>query len=231
MISAIVLAAGRSRRMGSQKLLLPVGGEPMIARVVDAVLAGPVDDAVVVVGNDGARIAEALAGRRVRFVANPDPEGEMLSSVRCGLRALPQGCEAALVVLGDQPGLTAEVVAALVRAFRGSGRGIVVPTHRGRRGHPVLIAARYRDQVLARYDGVGLRGLLKAHHDDVLEVGVFAPAVIEDVDEPADYERAAGAFHKREESDHEQAARPSDGLCPRRSPGELRGSGTTQEES
>ncbi len=135
MIAAIVLAAGRSRRMGAQKLLLPLGGVPMIARVVDAVLAGTVDDVVVVIGPGGERIAAALAGRPVRFIANPNPDGEMLGSVRCGLRALPPKCEAALVVLGDQPGLTAGLIATLVGAFRSSGRGIVVPTHCGRRGH------------------------------------------------------------------------------------------------
>ncbi|MBM4032682.1 MAG: nucleotidyltransferase family protein [Planctomycetes bacterium] len=203
MITAIVLAAGRSRRMGAQKLLLPIGGRPMIARVADAVLAGPVDDAVVVVGKDGQEIAEALAGRAVRFVTNPDPDGEMLGSVRCGLRALPQGCEAALVVLGDQPGLTAGAVAELVRAFRASGSAIVVPAHRGRRGHPVLIAARYHDEVVSRHDGVGLRGLLQAHPDAVLEVAA-EPAVLDDVDVPSDYTQAAARFQERQEKSHEK---------------------------
>ena len=85
----------------------------MIARIVDEVLRSPVDRVFVVVGPDGGRIAEALAGRRVEFVTNPDPEAEMLSSVRCGLRAMPEDCEAVLVVLGDQPGVTAEVIATL----------------------------------------------------------------------------------------------------------------------
>jgi molybdenum cofactor cytidylyltransferase len=204
MICAIILAAGRSRRMGVQKLLLPVGGKPMIACVVDAVLAGPVDHVVVVVGADGAAIADALAGRRVHFVTNPEAEGEMLGSVRCGLSAVPQDAAAALVAPGDQPGITSEVVAAVVEAFRGStssprpepvegrssGRGLVVPTHAGRRGHPLLIALRYRDEILARYDGAGLRGLLQAHPEDVLEVEVAAPGAVEDVDTPEQYAQA-----------------------------------------
>ncbi|MBM4038086.1 MAG: nucleotidyltransferase family protein [Planctomycetes bacterium] len=192
MVAAILLAAGRSRRMGVQKLLLPVAGMPMIARVADAVLAGPVDLAVVVVGADGRCVAEALAGRAVQFVTNPDAEGDMLSSVRCGLRALPEECEAALVVLGDQPGVTAEVVAAVVEAFRSGGRGIVVPTHRGRRGHPLLFSMRYRGEVLSRFNGTGLRGLLQAHLEDVLEVEVATPGILDDVDRPEDYARAAG---------------------------------------
>ncbi len=214
MIAAIVLAAGRSRRMGAQKLLLPLGGVPMIARVVDAVLAGTVDDVVVVIGPGGERIAAALAGRPVRFIANPNPDGEMLGSVRCGLRALPPKCEAALVVLGDQPGLTAGLIATLVGAFRSSGRGIVVPTHCGRRGHPLLIAARYRDEVLGRHDGVGLRGLLNAHPEDLLEVEL--PRLIEDIDEPSDYARAAASFPTLRETSYAQVVRSAVGSPSRR---------------
>ena len=88
MISAIVLAAGRSRRMGVQKLLLPLGGQPVIARTVDEVLGSPVDEVFVVIGQDGKRIRRALRRRRVHFVINPQLEGDMLSSVRCA-RLLP----------------------------------------------------------------------------------------------------------------------------------------------
>ncbi len=192
MISALVLAAGRSRRMGAQKLLLPVGGQPAIARIVDEVLRSPVDEVLVVIGPDGERIAEALAGRRVRFVTNPDAEGEMLGSVRCGLRAMSETCVGVLLVLGDQPGISAGVIAALIRAFRAGGRGIVVPTHGGRRGHPLLFAMPYRDEILARYDEAGLRGLLQAHPEDVLEVEVAAPGVLVDMDVPEDYQRTIG---------------------------------------
>jgi molybdenum cofactor cytidylyltransferase len=196
MIGAIILAAGRSRRMGVQKLLLPVGGRPMIARIVDEVLASPVDQVFVVIGEGGARVADALAGREVCFVTNPEAEGEMLGSVRCGLGALPQDAVAALVVLGDQPGITSDVIATLFGAFRNSGRGIVVPTHDGRRGHPLLVAMRYRDEILTRYDGVGLRGLLEAHPEDVFDVEVPFPAILEDVDRPADYSRTIAGFQE-----------------------------------
>jgi molybdenum cofactor cytidylyltransferase len=189
MICSIVLAAGRSRRMGAQKLLLSLSDRPVIARIVDEALRSPVDRVFVIVGPDGGLIAEALAGRRVDLIINPDPEAEMLSSVRCGLRAMPEDCEAVLVVLGDQPGVTAEVVAALVQAFQTSGRGIATPIHKGRRGHPLMFAMRYREEILNRYDDVGLRGLLHAHPEDVCEVEFPAPNVIDDMDLPEDYER------------------------------------------
>lgn len=191
MICALVLAAGRSQRMGTQKLLLPVGGQPMIARIVDQVLASPIDRVLAVIGADGDRIIAALAGRPVTFVVNADEQGEMLSSVRCGLAALPPECTAALIVLGDQPGLTADVVAQLLRAFPTAGRGILVPTSNGRRGHPVLVALRYRDEILTSYEAVGLRGLLQTHPEDVHEVEVGTPRVLEDLDTPQDFERLA----------------------------------------
>lgn len=188
MIGAIVLAAGHSRRMGTQKLLLPLAGRTLIGRVIDEVRSGAVDHVVVVVSQDEAAVRQELADQPVALVINPNPEGEMLSSVRCGLRALPAGCAAAMVVLGDQPGVNAALVRDVIRKFRETG-GIVVPAHRGRRGHPTLFAARYFDEVLTRHDGVGLHGLLKAHLEDVHELEIADPAALDDIDHPDDYRR------------------------------------------
>ena len=192
MICALVLAAGRSRRMGVQKLLLPVQGQPLIAHVADQVLRSPVDHVFVIVGHDADQLAQALAGRNVSLVDNPELDGEMLSSVRCGLRALPAACDAVLVALGDQPGITAELIARLVQAFRHGGKGIVLPAHGGQRGHPLVFTTRYRDEILTGYDHVGLHGLLRAHGDDVDEVEVGEPSVLEDLDRPEDYQRLVG---------------------------------------
>jgi len=194
MICAIILAAGRSRRMGAQKLLLPIGGGTVIGHIVDEVLRSPVDETLVVVGPDGAKVAEALAGRRVALVTNDDADGEMLSSVRCGLRALPPGCEAVLAALGDQPGITADTISRMIVAFRTGGRGIVVPVHGGKPGHPILFSVRYREEVLTRYDNVGLRGLRQAHPEDVLELSAAGPSVLTDMDVPEDYRREREKF-------------------------------------
>ncbi len=203
MIAAVVLAAGHSRRMGTQKLLLPLAGQPVIARIVDQLLSGSVAPIVVVVGADKARIAAALADRRVEFVENPDPDGEMLGSVRCGLGALAAQCDAVLVVLGDQPGLTVELVTSLLRAFETSGRGMVVPAHRGKRGHPILIAMKYREEIMTCYDEVGLRGLVQAHAEDVFEVEVASAQMLADMDVPEDYRRAASQLDaKRDPQDN-----------------------------
>jgi molybdenum cofactor cytidylyltransferase len=194
MICAIILAAGRSRRMGTQKLLLPLAGTTVIGHIVDEVLRSPVAEAFVVLREDALRVAEALAGRRVTFVTNADPEGEMLSSVRCGLRVLPPECDAVLVALGDQPAIAADTIRRMIEAFRGSGRGIVVPVHGGKGGHPILFSMRYRDEVLTHHDAVGLRGLRQAHPEDVLELEVESPSVLTDMDRPEDYRRELEKF-------------------------------------
>jgi molybdenum cofactor cytidylyltransferase len=173
---------------GVQKLLLPLGDTTLIGRVVDALLGSSVAAVIVVAGPDG-RVADALRGRRVTLVRNLTPDADMLSSVRCGLKALPRDCGSVLVALGDQPGVTPQLIDAMLRTFAGCGRGILVPTHEGRRGHPVLFSTRYREEVLTQYDGEGLRGLLRSHPDDVCEMPAAQRAVVEDVDGPADYRR------------------------------------------
>jgi molybdenum cofactor cytidylyltransferase len=207
MIHAIILAAGLSRRMGAQKLLLPYAGRTLIGQVAGQVAASGVDRIVAVTRGcdapagraDG--VAEALAGlgvERLAIVVNPDAEGDMLSSVRCGLRAFPGECEGFLVVLGDQPTITAGLINRMIATFdesnpaasRAAGRRIVVPAHQHRRGHPILFAASYSREVLTGFEGVGLRGLLAAHPEDILEVHEPDPAILTDVDRPEDYRRA-----------------------------------------
>ena len=190
MICAILLAAGRSQRMGTQKLLLPFAGQTVIAHIADQLLRSAIDQTFVVVGKDGARIAEALAGRPFTLVSNPDPDAGMLSSIRCGLRALPATCDATLVALGDQPTITSALIGQLLHAYRTANRGILVPLHAGKRGHPLLFCSRYRDEILNQHDSVGLRGLLAAHAEDVYEMSTSTSAVLEDMDFPDDYVRA-----------------------------------------
>ena len=192
MICAIVLAAGRSVRMGTQKLLLPFRGKPLIAHVLNEVLNSPVKQVVVVVGRDGERLREALGERAISLVQNPDLEGDMLSSVRCGLRALPKLCEAALIVLGDQPGIPRKLISQLADCHMQNPDGIIAPEYNGKRGHPLLIASRFFNKIIDNYDGVGLQGLLKSHPDAVRRIPVTTPEVLDDIDTPQDYQRHVG---------------------------------------
>lgn len=195
MIGVIVLAAGRSRRMGEgvQKLLLPLAGKAIVAHVVDQLLAAldsATSEVVVVTPVENKSVTEVLAGRSVIFAANPDPDSDMLGSIRVGLRALSTSCAGVMVAPGDLPQVTPAIVRRLVDAFRASPDLIVVPIHHGRRGHPIVFPAAMRDEVLTRFDGEGLRGLLQAHPAAVLEVPVDSAAIIEDIDQPEDYQRA-----------------------------------------
>jgi molybdenum cofactor cytidylyltransferase len=193
MICAIVLAAGQSRRMGTQKLLLPYAGQTVIGQIADNVLAAPIERAFVVTGHDGEAIQLALAGKPLTFIANPDSAGDMLSSIRCAVRALPPECKAAMVVLGDQPTIRAELIADLIRSFQSAAAKIVVPSFQGRRGHPLLISAGYFCEVLTQHDGVGLRGLLDAHPHDIATLEVDDANVLTDIDSPDDYRREISA--------------------------------------
>jgi molybdenum cofactor cytidylyltransferase len=156
------------------------------------VLRSPVDRVFAIVGAKIQRIREALAGHRIDYVVNPDAEGDMLSSVRCGLLALPRDCTAAIVVLGDQPGIAADLIAKLVRTFQISGRGFVATSFGGKRGQPLLFAMRYRREILDGFQEIGLRGLLHAHPEDVFEVEFPLSNMGEDIDLLEDYRRIVG---------------------------------------
>ena len=187
MVTGIVLAAGLSTRMGRPKQLLPLGGKVVLQLVVEA-LVGQVDRVVVVVGHQADQVAGALAGYGIECVVNPDYCAGMLSSVQAGVRAAT-GASAFLICLGDQPGLSGQTVAALLEASRGKAKGIVVPCHAGRRGHPVLLSSAYAAEILALGAGQGLNAVTRGHPEDTLEVPLPDQGIIEDLDTPADYQR------------------------------------------
>ena len=187
MIWAVILAAGESRRMGTQKLLLPFGDATVIESVVLTALASRVDRVLAVLGADRDAVRQKLEPLGIDFVINENFVKGMLSSVQAGFAALPPAAEAAVVMLSDQPFLPAGVVDAVVEAFRRSGKGIVVPAFQGRRGHPVLIGLKYHDEVLALDPTDGLRRLMRAHPDDIFEAAVEDANILRDMDVPEDY--------------------------------------------
>ncbi len=213
MICAIVLAAGRSSRMGVQKLLLPFGGKTVTSHIADQLLASTVDKVFVVTGHQPERITAELSGRRVSIVNNPDYDSGMLSSVRCGLHALPKRCRAVLVAIGDQPSINTELVNLMIQSFAAGEKKILVPCYEGKRGHPLLFSAMYREEILTQYDDVGLRGLLHAHPDEVFELTVSTFCVLSDMDYPEDYRRELTAMNENERkppNPHEASRRDGD---------------------
>ena len=188
MIWAVILAAGESRRMGTQKLLLPFGDTTIVGAVVRTAAASRVDGTMVVLGADRDAIRDALASSKTTFAINDNYQLGMLTSIQAGIRALPPEAAAAVIMLGDQPFLRASVVDAVVAGFENGARGIVIPTFQGRRGHPVLIdLVKYREEVLAIEPLDGLRALMRAHPGDILEVETGDANILRDLDTPEDY--------------------------------------------
>ena len=184
-IAAIVLAAGLARRMGSNKLLAPIDGVPMIARAVDAALASAARPVVVVTGNEAQRVKDALAGRDVIFAHNPDFAEGLSASVKRGIAALPQDCDGALVCLGDMPRVTAGDLNRLIGAFNPvEGRAICVPVREGKRGNPVLWARRFFAEMQSLAGDVGAKHLIGAHAETVAEVPMDGDGVLIDIDTP-----------------------------------------------
>jgi molybdenum cofactor cytidylyltransferase len=196
MICAVILAAGLSQRMGEQKLLLPFGGKTVLTHIVDQVITSAIDETYVVTGHESKRVNDELSGRPVTIVSNPDYKKGMLSSVRCGLAALPSQCRATLVALGDQPSVTSKLINEMIGSYDKTEKKILVPAYNGRRGHPLLFSYDFSNQIMNNFDTVGLRGLLHSHPDDVFELSVPTSSILSDIDYPQDYQRELSLIEK-----------------------------------
>jgi len=187
---AIILAAGSSRRMGSQKLLLSFGESTIIETVIDNVLNSSIDHVMVVLGPKQESILQAIGKRPVQFCHNKEHEKGMLSSIICGIRALPADAVSALIFLGDQPGIPPAVTNSVIEAYNEELFGIVIPVHDHRRGHPLLVDMKYRKEVEKLDLEEGLRALRHHFPQDVLEVEVDEPGILVDIDTSEDYKNA-----------------------------------------
>jgi molybdenum cofactor cytidylyltransferase len=186
-IAAIVLAAGRSTRMGeANKLLADIGGTPMVRRVVEAALASRARSVLVVVGHQSEEVRGALAGLDVTFVANADYAAGLSTSLKAGIAAVPETAAGALVLLGDMPGIRADHIDRLIAAFKAAGtpEAIVVPVHGGRRGNPVLWPRARFAEIMQLEGDAGARRLLAEHPGAVREVDLGTEAIFVDVDTP-----------------------------------------------
>ena len=186
-VAALVLAAGRSRRMGGvNKLLAPLEGVAMVARTVDAVLASAAAPVIVVTGHQREAVRAALAGRAVRFVDNPHYAEGLSTSLKAGLAALPDTADAVLVCLGDMPRVAPAQMDRLIAAYAPiEGRAIVVPTRAGKRGNPVLWDRSFVAAMSAVTGDVGARHLIGANEELVAEVEMEDATVLTDIDTPA----------------------------------------------
>jgi len=196
-IYALLFAAGESRRMGKPKLLLPFGRKTIVEHIVDNILESNVDKTMVVLGSHREEILSKISGRPIETVVNHHYKEGMLSSIRTGFEALPDDAAAALVYLGDQPLIPSSVADDLIEAYQQSQKGIVLPVYKKRRGHPILIDIKHRQEILGLSPDIGLRALVHNHPEDIQEVAVGTPQILKDIDRPEDYARE---LRKKEET-------------------------------
>ncbi|KAB0667375.1 nucleotidyltransferase family protein [Oryzomonas japonica] len=185
-VGAIILAAGLSRRMGTCKQLLPLGGTTVIARCLESLLAGGAEEIIVVVGPQGDDVAEEARRHPVRIVRTTAPHGDMACSVRTGRAALPPTVSGVLIAPCDHPLVLPATVAGLLAAHHRDPRTIIIPSHGGRRGHPTCFPRGILDEL----DDTGtLRDLVRRDPGRLRHLDTEDQGVVLDMDTPEDYQR------------------------------------------
>jgi CTP:molybdopterin cytidylyltransferase MocA len=183
-VAAILLAAGRSSRMGAFKPLLPFGNKTVIECCLDYLRAAGIEEIVVVLGHRAEDIRRRISG--VTFAVNPDPDSEMGASIAVGVRELSANAQATLITLVDHPAVPPAIVTELFESWT-SGARLVIPTWQGRGGHPVLVDLSFRPELLNLPETGGLRALFEAHANEVRRLPVASPFIARDMDTWDDY--------------------------------------------
>ncbi|MGA7129668.1 MAG: nucleotidyltransferase family protein [Chthoniobacterales bacterium] len=195
MVSAVVLAAGLSTRMGRNKLLLNFKDKPLIARLVDTLLASKIDEVIVVLGHEIEKVRAELQGKPIRLVHNPDYREGLSTSVRTGVDAVSPDADGIMICLADQPLLEPADVNQIVAAFADAkkvNKSIVVPFFKGERGNPVILDASLRVAILGIVGDVGCKGVIKRYPEKVYALEMENDHVVRDVDDVKAYERLVG---------------------------------------
>ena len=191
-VTAIILAAGRSTRMGGpNKLLAELGGKTLVRTVTEQALASKASSVVIVTGHQAEQVEQALSGLNVTFVRNPDFAGGLASSVKAGIAAVPGDADGAVICLGDMPLISADLIDRLIAAFAPDrGSLIAVPVSDGRRGNPVLWSRRFFNELMTLDGDIGARHLIARHGEAVAEVPVEGHGAFLDIDTPQALEEA-----------------------------------------
>jgi len=191
-VSAVVLAAGNSTRMGEPKQLLLLGGRTVLERTLENVRAAGVNEVVLVLGAFAEKIRQELPAvffDALKVVVNRDYEQGMARSLREGLAAVIPQMDAALIVLADQPFVRPETIGRIIERYRQSDAEIVIPFYEGKRGNPVLLDRSVFAEAMALQGDVGFRALFGRHVAGIVEVDVADEGVLLDIDSRDDYER------------------------------------------
>jgi len=186
-ISAILLGAGESKRMGVDKLYLPWGRKTVLEHCLETLLKSEVKEVVVVLGHRDKMPKNLSRNRKVKTVGNPLFRKGMSTSIRRGLRMIHPYSQGVLIALGDQPYLKTRTINALIRVFSERKKGIILPSFRGRIGHPVIFSMKYKKELLGLKGDVGGRSIIERHSEDVRKVPIKSAGVVKDIDTWQDY--------------------------------------------
>jgi len=188
MISAIILAAGESKRMGQPKMLMPWGKVTVLEHVITVFRKAGIENIVVVVGAERERVEGILSHNFIRSVHNEDYAGsEMLSSLQCGLKAMRGQTQATLIGLGDQPQVQEGSVRLICEAYHNTRSELIVPSFQMRRGHPWLIGRTFWGELLNMQASETPRDFLNRHSDKIYYVDANTATILADLDTPEDY--------------------------------------------
>ena len=199
MISAVILAAGESRRMGKQnKLLLPIGGEALLVKLVASVCASDVGQVIVVIGHEAEKIRRELNELPLNFVYNPNFSEGMTTSIKYGVKEVSHECDGLLICLGDMPFINTSEINKLIHAYvknRIKGEGlIVVPVFKRQRGNPVLFSIEFRNDILEHKKESGCKEVIMKNSDSVMEIEMDDEKMLLDVDTMEDYQSVSDLF-------------------------------------
>lgn len=186
-VAAVLLAAGLSRRFGSNKLLHLIDGRPMLRRVAENLVAAllPQDEVVVVLGHQAEAVRAALDGLPVRCIVNENYADGMGASIAAGVSGIGDKAAGVMIMLGDMPWIGAGQIRVLRAAFdRAAADAVVLPVHQGRRGHPVIFSRRWFPALCALRGDRGARSVLEAAGNDVIEVAMPDDGILRDLDQP-----------------------------------------------
>lgn len=197
-LAAVLLAGGRSQRMGQPKVLLDWDGRPIIQHIIDVLTKVDISPIIIVLGAYHDQITDVVTSDSVSFVQNVNWEaGGMLSSIQAGLRAVPLSKEGIVIMLGDHPSISADTLRLLKKGFFETNAPIILPEYRGRSGHPIVLRQTIWEEVYSLDPNIGLRQLMRNHISGIARVDVGTDEIFRDIDTPQDYQAALKIYRSQ----------------------------------
>ena len=197
-VTAILLGAGESKRMGKPKLLLPFGESTMIGTLIGNTLNSSVEKIIVVLGSNYNSLHQTIKDYPVEIVNNSRYRDGMLSSIQCGLKAVPDSADAVMILLGDQPMIGTSEMDKVIESYRDSEKDIIIATHGNKRGHPIIFGSRYISEIGGYPKDSSLRDLLQKHPEDIEETETDNSGILRDIDTETDYQEELKHHHNHD---------------------------------